>query len=345
MSRGNGTLSEVARQCAVSESTVSRVLNNRRQGRFSVSDDVRQRILRVAQELKYRPSMAARNLTMSKTKLVAVMGVAGIWSDRVGPVEEAVGATAEALDAAGYDIYVSFLSKRHPFDLPALRVDGIVVVGARDLQVLRSLDASDVPYVSINGLTGERGSAVNPDDARGTRLALKHLCDLGHRRIAYLDHWSIDAVHPSVMERRRAYREAAAELGLEAPDLHLPMLPADAAWDSYYEPFVRRAIIEQKATAVLAYSHQGALSLLRTAHDLGLSIPRDFSLVCFNNEPVVRLSVPSITAVDVPAERMGRVAAEILLRQMSLEQPGEPVRLKLDESLIVRESSAPPAQR
>jgi DNA-binding LacI/PurR family transcriptional regulator len=76
-----------------------------------------------------------------------------------------------------------------------------------------------------------------------------------------------------------------------------------------------------------------------------LSVPKDFSLVCFNNEPMVRLSVPSVTAIDVPAERMGRVAAEILLRQMSLEELGEPVRLKLDESLVVRESSAPPPGR
>jgi len=346
MSRGIGTLAEVARQCDVSTSTVSRVLNNKRQGRFSVSDDVRSRVLRVAQELQYRPSMAARNLAVGKTNLVAVMGVAGIWSDRVGPVEEAVGAMAESLDNAGYDIYVSFMSKRHsPFNLPALRVDGIVAVGPRDVKMLAALDESGVPYVSINGLTGERGSAISPDDAKGTRLALKHLYDLGHRKIAYLDHWSIDANHPSVAERRQAYYESSKELGFSIPEMNLPMLPANTAWDPFYEPFVRRAIIEEKATAVLSYSHQGALSLLRTAHDLGLNVPKDFSLVCFNNEPVVRLAVPSITAVDVPSARMGQVAAEILLRQMSLEQPGEPVRLKLDESLVVRESSAPAIRR
>jgi LacI family transcriptional regulator len=344
MTRGSGTLAEVARQCEVSESTVSRVLNNARPGRFSVSADVRRRVLRVAQELNYRPSMAARNLTAGKTKLVAVMGIAGIWSDRVGPVEEAVGAMAESLDNAGYDIYVSFMSKRHgPFDLPALRVDGVVAVGPKNVDTLKALDDSGLPYVSINGLTGERGSAISPDDAKGTRLALKHLHDLGHRKIAYLDHWSIDATHPSVTERRTAYLQSATELGFIAPELKLPMLPADTAWDSFYEPFVRRAIVEEKATAVLAYSHQGALALLRTAHDLGLSVPRDFSLICFNNEPSVRLSVPSITAVDVPSARMGQMAAEVLLQQMSAVEPMQPVRLKLEESLVVRESTTPPA--
>src|SRR5581483_3746709 len=104
MRRLGGSLMEVARRCAVSQSTVSRVLNNSKHGRFSVSSEVREKIVRVARELNYRPSIAARNLAVTKTRLVAVLGVAGIWSDRVGPLEEAVGALAKALDGAGYEI-------------------------------------------------------------------------------------------------------------------------------------------------------------------------------------------------------------------------------------------------
>src|SRR5580658_11171006 len=92
-------IKDVAEKCAVAPSTVSRVLNNSKHGRFSVSQAVRDRILKVAEELNYRPSMAARNLTVSKTHLIAVLGVAGIWSDRVGPLEEAVGALSKALDS------------------------------------------------------------------------------------------------------------------------------------------------------------------------------------------------------------------------------------------------------
>lgn len=346
MSRLGGTLSELARRCSVSPSTVSRVLNNSKQGRFSVSPEVRQRILDTARDINYRPSMAARNLTASKTNLVAVLGVAGMTSDRVGPVEEAISAMAQVLDKAGYEICVQFLSSRHDrFDLPPLRVDGVVAVGARTDADVAALDALGLPYVGLNGRVGENGSAVVPDDARGTRIALKHLVDLGHRKIAYLDHWSVDATHPSVYERRGAFRDAAAEFGFEIPPLNLPLLPADTAWDSYYEPFVRQAIIDGGATAVLTYSHQGALSLFRTAHDLGLKVPDDFSLVCFNNEPVVRLSVPSITAIDVPSTRMGQMAAEILLRQMTSADPITPVRVRLDEALLVRESSTRPKQK
>jgi LacI family transcriptional regulator len=344
---------EVARRCSVSQSTVSRVLNNSKHGRFSVSAAVRDRILKVASELNYRPSMAARNLTVSKTHLVAVLGVAGIWSDRVGPLEEAVGAMSKALDAQGYEICVQFMSLRHgPFELPPLRVDGVVAVGPTSLDDLQVLERGDVPYVSLDGVVGLRGLHVIPDDAGGTRLALDHLISLGHKRIAYLDHPSVAASHPSVFRRRDAFAQAAKELDFQTPALEAPRLPDTQPWDSYYEPFLKRAVIEGKATAVLAYSHYGALSLLRLAHDLGLQVPRDFSLVCFNNEPVLSLAIPSITAVDVPSAAMGQAAAELLVTAMGNEksdgngasnlQTVESRCRKLEEKLIIRESTAAP---
>lgn len=339
-----GTLMEVARRCAVSQSTVSRVLNNSRQGRFSVSPEVRQRILDVARELNYRPSVAARNLAVGKTKLVAVLGVGALLSDRVGPAEEAIGALSAVMDRAGYELCVQFLSERHGhFDPPPLRVDGVVAVGARNAQELQALEDSQIPYVSINGAVGPRGTSVNPDDTGGVAVALRHLADLGHRRVAYLDHAAVGADHPSVFERREAFAQVTRQMQLEVPELGLPLLARDQPWDSYYEPFLRRAVVQGGATAVLAYSHFGALSLLRTAHEMGLGVPRDFSVVCFNNAPVIRLFVPSLTAVDVPAARMGQVGAELLLEQMASEKPLPPKHLKLEESLIVRESSARPA--
>jgi LacI family transcriptional regulator len=326
----------------VSQSTVSRVLNNSKQGRFSVSPQVREKILKVAQELNYRPSMAARNLAVAKTKLVAVLGIAGFWSDRIGPQEEAVGAMAKILDEAGYEICMQIMSLRHGgFDLPPLRVDGVVAAEPRRLEDLAALEESGTPYVSINGLVGPRGLQVVPDDIGGTRTALTHLVNLGHRRIAYLDHPSIEATHVSVSVRREEFARSAKELGFEFPRLDLPGLSPEAEWEAYYEPFLRRAVIDGKATAVLAYSHYGALSLLRKAHDMGMSIPRDFSLICFNNEPITSLSIPSLTAVDLPSTLIGKTAAELLLREMSEGNAG-PRSVKVEETLVVRESTAPP---
>ncbi len=346
MARLSGSLIEVARRCSVSQSTVSRVLNNAKHGRFSVSPEVRERILKVAEELNYRPSVAARNLAADKTMLVSVLGVSGMGSDRVGPDETAVGALASTLDRAGYEICIQFYSQRHSqFDPPKLRVDGVVAVSSSTADDLEGIERTGVPYVCINAQAGIRGSSVVPDDARGTRLALRHLLDLGHRKIAYLDHPSVSGTHASVFERRETFQRCSAELGFEIAAVRVPMLPPNTPWDSYYEPFLREGVMQQGATAVLAYSHHGALALMRLAHDLGLSVPNDFSLACFNNEPAAQLSIPSITAVDIPATRMGQVAAELLIRQMNAKDAFEPVTVKLEETLIVRESTAPPGGR
>jgi len=336
---------EVARRCDVSQSTVSRVLNNSKQGRFSVSPKVRAKILKVARELNYRPSIAARNLAVGKTHLVAMLGITGFWSDRVGPVEEALGALSRSMDSAGYEICMQFVSfRRDPFDLPMLRVDGIVAVAPQTSDHLEALEESGIPYVSVDGVVGERGLQVVPDDADGTRKALEHLVGLGHRRIAYLDNPTESASHLSVFVRREAFAQCAKEMNFEAPVLNLPKLPSGVSWDSHYRPFLQRAVVDSKSTAVLAYSHYGALSLLRTAHDMGLSVPKDFSLICFNNEPMLGLSIPSITAVDVPAMALGQAAADLLLKEMAGLEKLEQRSVKLPESLVLRESTAPPGK-
>lgn len=343
MARSGGSLMEVAKRCAVSQSTVSRVLNNSKHGRFSVSPKVRAKILKVANELNYRPSIAARNLAVSKTRLVAVLGISEFWSDRVGPVEEALGALARTLDADGYEICMQFVSlRRDPFDLPMLRVDGVVAVAPRTSDHLEILEESGIPYVTLDGIVGKRGLQVVPDDADGMHKALSYLVELGHKRIAYLDNPNIGASHLSVFVRREAFEKGRGDLKFQTPNLNLPKLPDNASWDSYYQPFLKRAVVEGKATAVVAYSHYGALSLLRTAHDMGLSVPKDFSVMCFNNEPMLGLAVPSITAVDVPARPMGINAAQLLLKEMQSPGSVEQRAMKLPESLIVRESTAAP---
>jgi LacI family transcriptional regulator len=307
---------------------------------------VRDRILKVAEELNYRPNMAARNLTVSRTHLIAVLGVSQLESDHIGPQEEAVSAMAKSLDAEGYEICAQFISLRHgPFELPPLRVDGIVAVGPTSLDDLQVLEHNDVPYVSLDGVVGSHGLQIIPDDAQGARTAIQHLTSLGHKRIAYLDHPSITAMHPSVFTRRDAFARSLKEFGLETPPIKPPQLPSEAPWDSTYEPFLRQAVMEGKATAVLAYSHFGAMSLLRTAHNLGFSVPKDFSLICFNNIPVLKLTTPSITAVDVPSGAMGKAAAEMLLRAINDKDSVGARCRKLEEKLIVRESTSAPQQK
>ena len=297
---------------------------------------------KVAEEFNYRPSMAARNLTVSKTHLIAVLGVSRIESDHVGPQEEAVSAMAKSLDAEGYEICAQFISLRHgPFELPPLRVDGIVAVGPTSLDDLQVLERNDVPYVSLDGVVGSRGMQVIPDDAQGTRMAVEHLAMLGHKRVAYLDHPSIAALHPSVFTRRDAFPSASG-IWSGDPAARTAAVARYGAVGLAYEPFLENAVIEGKATAVLAYSHfAGVVAAEGRARSWSFR-SGDFSLVCFNNVPVLKLTTPSLTAVDVPSGAMGQAAAEMLLRAINDKDSVAPRCRKLEEKLIVRESTSTP---
>jgi LacI family transcriptional regulator len=338
------SITEVARRCSVNKSTVSRVLNNTKLGRYTISSALRNRILKVAQELNCRPSAAARSLSDTPTHLIGVLGVGGIWPDHVGPEEESIDAMAKSLDAHGYEICMQFTSiRRGLFDLPPLRVDGIVTVGATNLDDLQKLEESGLPYVSVNGVVGPHGTQVIPDDTQGTRMAVEYLKSLGHKRIAYFDNPTIAASHPGIFARRKSFAASLREFGLESPPSDLPNLPKDVPWDSAYAPFLKDAIVEGGATAVLAYSHFIAISLLRVGHDMGLRVPNDFSLMCFNNVPFLKLTTPALTAIDLPSGAMGQAAAEMLLQAISKGKRISRKTRKLKETLIIRESTAAPA--
>jgi LacI family transcriptional regulator len=283
--------------------------------------------------------------TARKTKRVAVLGMEDCASDHIGPPQAIVASLAMNLKYAGYQTWLGFLSPQSwAQKLPSLGVDGVAVFPSSRAEDLQPLEDSGIPYVSIGGPAGRRGSQVVADDAGGMRLVLRYLMGLGHRTIAHFDNPDRSG-HFSDSVRRTAFALAAGDLGFQTPPLRHSPLPPGAGWDSYCEPFLKQAVQEGKATAVLAYSHHGALAILRAARGMGLSVPGDFSLVCFNNEPLTGLSVPSITVVDIPAGLLGQTVAELLLRQINSPQPGDRQCVTLNESLIVRESTAAPARK
>jgi DNA-binding LacI/PurR family transcriptional regulator len=344
MVKGTTTLKQIADRCSVDTSTVSRVLNNSHDRRFSVSQAVRNRIFNVTKELDYRPNVAARNLSVRKTHLIAVLGISKIEYGHIGPREESISALIKAFDVKGYDICVQLLRlRREAFEMPPLRVDGIVAVGPTSLDDLQTLEISDLPYVSLNGVVGARGSQVVANDCQGMWIAIEHLKSLGHTRIVYLNNPCDSSFHSHNLPRDAIFAQMMLDYGLQSPIVNLAKLTGMEFEDFSYEQFLRRSVIENKSTAVIADSHIIALSILRAAHDLSLTVPGDFSLICFNNMPELKFAIPSVTAVELPSAAMGCAAAELLFCAINKENCKKPRRIMLDETLILRESTAAPA--
>ena len=218
---------------------------------------------------------------------------------------------------------------------PPWRVDGLFVVSSLDADAIVPIDASGIPYVTINAPSGKNGASVMFDDAQGARLALEYLYELGHRNIAYADSSSPDDVsnHVSLSVRREAYCEFMRGAGLS------PMLFSEPSTISDPAGALRR-ITGSGATAVLTYYHHSVVRLVYAAAEAGVNVPLDLSVVCFNDAYGLDFHVPSMTAVALPYNMAGKKAAEMMLGFIRGPAPAER-HLLLHESLHTRGSTAP----
>ncbi|HEV2473633.1 MAG TPA: LacI family DNA-binding transcriptional regulator [Chthonomonadales bacterium] len=326
------TIMEIARRLNISHTTVSRVLNQK--ANVFVSNETRERVLRAATEMGYRPNLAARSLREARTSVIAVFGsaVAGLWG---GITPEIVRGLSGVLRDRHYGL---FFALSEPTDeeehaVSSWRFDGAIVLQSPSPVTLRRLTRGGAPLVCVNEQI-EGCSAVLSDDLSGTRLALEHLWELGHRKIAYAGVTSWHLSHYSVTERHDAYVAFLQDKGAHPLTGHERLLP-----DGPLEQFLADARAEG-ATAVLSYDHVVATRIVAAASKLGLRIPDDFSMVCFNDEFPVQDLYPPVTVVAPEGEVMGKRGGELLLEQ--LLSPGrKTVTLRLPARLIVRQSTAP----
>lgn len=329
--RSRPTLSDVARLCGVTPATVSRVLNKTKA--FSASPEVRQRIVDAARQLGYVPDLAARSLARQTTRIIGMFASPSTHVAE-GIYEPLIEGILEVLHASDYDVFFD-LSASRTRALPFWRFDGALLLQSPRPESVEELDRRRVPYVCVNETVGRPVAQVLADDRTGTRRAVELLAQLGHRRLAYANARSTYLAHYSIAERLEAVAAASRELGVELVGGHAEPFSDGVG-------FLRGGVVEGRATAVLAYDHQIAVELTGAAAALGLEIPRDFSLICFNNVfPVALLPTP-LTAVSVPAREMGRVSASQLLNSLASPHPGVTREVRIPEDLVTRRSTAPP---
>jgi len=333
----NPTLKNISKETGVSVSTISRVLNNYTDG-FSVKPEVRKRILECVERNGYRPSPILRTMRAKRTMLVAFLHYLG--PDRSllgGVVENAMRSALRRLMEEGYQVSMNFMEEEAPEHyLPQCPVDGTLVPDVVDPSTLDKIERYKIPYVSLNGFCGTQGPCVKFDEFQCSKLLFDYLHSLGHRRIAYRQERMTpkSRLHYSIGERHEAYLKLCREKGLEPVPRH----------DELFEDhdLMLKTALDAKATAIIAYSHHMAMRILQAAHRLSVRIPQDLSVVAFNNEFPSDACIPALTCIELPSQRMGEIAAELLLRQM---RDGESLGGRenlLEGSLVQRESAAPP---
>jgi LacI family transcriptional regulator len=330
--RNRPTIVDVAKLCGVTPATVSRVLNRKKH--FSTSEAVRDRIFDTAKKIGYVPDLAARNLNRRSTRIIGLFS-APQTSFTWGINQSLLQGAAAVLHAQQYDVFFE-VSSPHKTDhaLPFWRFDGAILFQSPKREIVGELDNRHVRYVCVNEKLGAPIASVLADDAMGMKLVVKHLTDLGHHKLAYANTPSGYFAHYSVEERHQSLLDESKRAGATVVEGH------DRPCDSF-ERFLNESVKQLGATAIVTYDHTSAVSIVGWAARLGLRIPQDFSVVCFNNEFPISDIHPSVTAVAVSAREMGQIGAELLLKALTSSVAPESTVIRVPESLIVRQSTGP----
>jgi alanine racemase len=339
---GRPRIADVAREAGVSKTAVSFAFNSPDR----LAPETATRIREVADELGYRPHPVARMLNQRRTRTVGVLvpqALSAIFSNPfIGAFSEGVALAAED---EGYGLM--FISPLHGSLARAIgraTVDGVVALGlSAHHPEIEHIQRSGLPMVLVDSSPLPGVPSVEIDDEGGARAAAEHLLDLGHRRLL------IVAVEPpppasrhdpeGVLSRRLAgYRSALAGQGVELPDEWVVVGPATIeggiavfrrAWEDGLRP-----------TGVLAMSDAMAIGALRAIRDLGLDVPRDVSVVGFDDIDLAQHTYPPLTTVHQPVRRKGEEAVRLLLSTID-RRHGEAERRLLQTRLVVRASTGP----
>lgn len=342
---GVATIHDVAERAGVSIKTVSRVVNREP----NVREEVARRVQQAVAELDYRPNFSARNLAGRKAYLIALTYDNPSASYLMGIQDGAL----RACKQLGYSVLL------HPCaydgdtlvdDLLALirerRPAGLVLTPplSDSSRLLDVLDSKEVDYVCIGSIdTQHRGPIVRADDQRGADEVTSYLLNLGHRRIAFIQG---HPAHLAAQTRTEGFLQAHREQGVE-PDPQL-IVQGTFSFDSGME--CARVLLTRRPlpTAIFAANDEMAAGVLHVAHDLGIQVPAQLSVVGFDDVPTARRVWPSLTTVRQPIKAMAEMAVEVLVNFIAERAHGKRQERRVEvmrTELIVRDSTAPPSQQ
>ena len=327
------TLKAVAQHIGLTPGTVSAVLNDSPSAR-SIPQETKNRIHAAAKELNYRPNFFARTLRNKRTYTIGV-------------IAEEIGDSYSSPIISGIEQYLRqrnyfFLTVVHRHD-PELLARYSQLLSERGVEGIITVDttvqeAPTLPTIAVAGHKKLKGvTNITLDHVRAAVLALNHFKELGHKHIAFMKG---NPVSSDSKDRWDAICHVASEIGLTiAPELTVQIDTDDPTPKLGY-PFAKQLLARNAPfTALFAYNDISAIGAIRALQEQGLRVPEDISVMGFDDIPGAAYHSPSLTTVQQPLNRMGEVAAQVLLERIegNKEYPSE---IAIEPALVVRESTA-----
>jgi len=329
------TLKAVAEHVGLSPGTVSAVLNDAPSAR-AIPEATKARIHAAARELNYRPNFFARTLRRKRTNTI------GVIAEEIGDAYSS--GVISGIEARLRRNNYFFLTVVHRHDPTLLRqyadlliergVEGFIAV---DMQLERPPLLPTVVVAGHREIEGVTNIVLDHD--RAVTGALKHLLDLGHRRIAFMKG------HPASsdsQERWQAICTASHQFGIPINPELIVQIESDDPSPQVGYPYTKQLLARKiPFTAIFAYNDLSAIGAIRALQEEGLRVPTDVSVVGFDDIQNASCNIPSLTTVRQPLGKMGEIAAETIVQHIE-GQKDIPSKIAIEATLVIRESSGPP---
>jgi LacI family transcriptional regulator, galactose operon repressor len=327
------TLKAVAQHLGLTPGTVSAVLNDSPSAR-SIPQETKNRIHTAAKELNYRPNFFARTLRNKRTYTIGV-------------IAEEIGDSYSSSIISGLEQYLRkrdyfFLTVVHRHD-PILLNRYSQLLSERGVEGIITVDttvqeAPMLPTVAIAGHKRLKGvTNIILDHEHAAVLALNHLKDLHHERIAFMIG---NPISSDAKDRWDAICRVASQIGLNIDPELTVQIDTDDPTPKLGYPFAQQLLARRKPfTALFAYNDISAIGAIRAIQEQGLRVPQDISVMGFDDIPGAAFHTPSLTTVRQPLNRMGEVAAQALLERIEGKREYPP-EIAIEPELVVRESTA-----
>ncbi len=340
------TIRHVAADAGVSLQTVSRVINDGP----NVRPEMKRRVQASIDRLGYVPSIAAQRMSGSRSYLILAFNdrdrTIADWRTRQGTdwVDQMLLGGMLKCAEHGYrmifelvDTHSDHVERELLAAIAALQPDGIILTPPHsdNAQIVALLDEQGIPFVRIGSHQNGAGIPVSMDDEGSASRATHHLIARGHRRIGFI---AGPAEYNLSGWRTAGWRSAMAEAGLPTDSLL-----DEGDFSAASGAAAARRLLERpdRPTAIIASNDQMALATLEVARSLGLAVPRDLSLISFDNTPLAHFTRPALTAIDQPIAATTSKAVELIIA--ALKGEAAPASLTIvPAAIVVRKSVAPP---
>jgi len=327
------TIEHIAQLAKVSKATVSRVLNNSPK----VTEETREKVMKVIKESSYYPSATARRLTTNKAETIGLIIPTPQDKTFGNPFYTEIlrGFTHQA-KIEGYDLLL-FINE-HKFNYSRLfhdrRVDGLLLVGIkRNDKGIPQLSKNKFPYILTEKVDYKEANYVDAENRRGAYQAVSYLTNMGHKKIGYLG-GSFEFIFNQ--ERFEGYLQALKEHNLEYGKEFT--MESINTLESGYEAMHKLLESSLAPTAVFVANDLDAIGAMKAVKEKGLRIPEDIAFIGFDDIQLASYTEPSLTTVRQPIFEMGTIAISLLVQL--IERKGkEPLKVELPTQLIIRKSS------